>query len=322
MKRWMFPSLVGVAATAGILVFLFPSLVLDLAGLLPASLPTPPPGFDARREGVERGRVEAVEYASQAAGSTRKMCVYCPPGMSQDRRYPVLYLLHGSLADETSWVNDGRADVILDNLLADWKAVPMIVVMPDGNLPSAAGADLFEADLLGDVIPSVEARFPARADRDHRALAGVSSGAHQVLALGLAHPETFASLGAFLGGLQNSEQFEKEHQDSLKTLESNRQLKLLWLANSRNDLTYEYCQDALRPFDRYGIRYTYREAKGPHTWETARSALFAFVQLLFRDADQSRPDRRAYLAPRNSSGANTQRWFFQLGHVCPPLPSR
>jgi enterochelin esterase-like enzyme len=285
MKRLIFLLAAGVVALAAILILIFPSLVLDLADLMPASLPTPPKGFDARREGVDRGKVETVEYHSKAAGCTRKMCVYTPPRFAKDKRYPVLYLLHGSLADETSWVKDGRADVILDNLYADKRAVPMIVVMPNSNLPSAAGADLFGADMLGDLIPCVEHRFPVQADRQHRALAGVSAGADQALALGLAHPETFAYLGSFIGGLYNCQRFEEQHQQALRALRAQNRLELLWLANGRKDLTYEDCQDTLRLFDKYAIRYVYKEGKGLHDWETARNDLFVFAPLIFRDRD-------------------------------------
>ena len=134
MKRLIFYIAAGVAALALILILLFPSLVVGLLDLMPASLPTPPKGFDVRREGIERGKVETVEYDSKAAGCKREMRVYTPPGFSQDRKYPVLYLLHGSLSDETGWVQVGAADTILDNLYADRKPVPMIVVMPNGNL--------------------------------------------------------------------------------------------------------------------------------------------------------------------------------------------
>ena len=126
MKRLIFLSAVGVVALAVILILIFPSGVLDLIDLMPASLPTPPQGFDVRREGIEGGKVETVEYDSKAAGCMRKMRVYTPPRSSKEQQYPLLYLLHGSLADENSWVNDGRVDAIFDNLYADKKAVPMI----------------------------------------------------------------------------------------------------------------------------------------------------------------------------------------------------
>jgi enterochelin esterase-like enzyme len=276
MKRLIFLSAVGVVALAALLILIF---------LMPASLPTPPQGFDVRREGIEGGQVETVEYDSKAAGCARKMRVYTPPGSSKEQQYPALYLLHGSLADETSWVKDGRADAIFDNLYADKKAVPMIVVMPNGNLFSTAEADSFGADMLGDVIPYVESHFPVRVGREYRALAGVSRGAHQALELGLAHPETFAYLGVFIGGLQNCEQFEKEHQDVLKDLGAKMKPRLLWVANGKNDMSYGDCQDTLKLLNKYNIHYIYMEGKGLHNWETARNDLFVFAPLLFRDMD-------------------------------------
>jgi enterochelin esterase-like enzyme len=157
----------------------------------------------------------------------------------------------------------------------------MIVVMPNGNLP----ADSFAVDMLGDAIPYVESHFPVEAGREYRALAGVSAGAHQALELGLAHPETFACLGAFIGGLQNCEQFEKKHQDALRDLGAKMKPRLLWVANGKNDMTYEDCQETLRLFDKYSIPYVYREGKGRHNWETARNDLFLFAPLLYRDRD-------------------------------------
>jgi len=113
MKRSILLFVAGVVALTEILILIFPSLVSDLVDLVPGSLPTPPQGFDERREGIERGKVETLEYESKAARGTRKMQVYLPPRFSKDNKYPVLYLLHGSVADETSWVKDGRADAIL-----------------------------------------------------------------------------------------------------------------------------------------------------------------------------------------------------------------
>jgi enterochelin esterase-like enzyme len=245
MKRLIFLFVSGVAALALILIILFPSLVPDLPDLMQASLPPPPKGFDARREGIERGTVETVEYDSKTAGCKRKMCVYTPPGFSKDQKYPVLYLLHGSLANESTWVKDGAADTILDNLYADAKAVPMIVVMPNGNLLNGVDktwdgtpeSDAFGSDLLNDVIPYVEQHFPVKADRDHRALAGVSSGTVPTLYFGLTRPDTFSYIGVFIGGLglgwDDCEQFEKKHRDVLRDLGAEKSLKLLWIANGK-----------------------------------------------------------------------------------------
>ncbi len=182
MKRLIFLFAAGVVALALILILMFPllpSLVVDLLRM-PAALPTPPNGFDVRREGIDRGKVETVEYNSKVAWGKRKMCVYTPPGFSKDQKYPVLYLLHGAASDETGWVKDGAADTILDNLYEDKKPVPMIVVMPNGNLPT----DALGTDLLDDVIPYVEKHFPVKADREHRALAGVSGALYRRLTSG------------------------------------------------------------------------------------------------------------------------------------------
>src|SRR6516225_8354054 len=158
------------------------SVLLPLAARTWADSPTPlapaPKGFDARRDGVERGNVELVEYDSKTVGARRKAVIYTPPGYSKDTRYPVLYLLHGIGDIETGWWKKGSADVILDNLLADKKIVPMIVVMPNGRaakditvstpwdkqFPAFAA---FENDLLKDVIPYVEAHYSVKADREH-----------------------------------------------------------------------------------------------------------------------------------------------------------
>ncbi len=174
-------------------------------------LPAAPKGFDARRDGVARGKVETVEYDSKTVGTRRKLLVYTPPGYAKDGRYPVLYLLHGIGEDERDWVRKGRADVILDNLYVDGKLVPMIVVMVNGRaakqdrpggsyikqFPAFAA---FERDLLRDIIPYIESHYPVKADREHRALAGFSMGGGQSLNFGLAHLDTFASIAAFSAG--------------------------------------------------------------------------------------------------------------------------
>ncbi len=149
-----------------------------------------------------------ISYESKSVGTTRKMQVYTPPGYSKEKKYPVLYLLHGIGGDETEWQRFCKPNVLLDNLLADGKVTPMIVVMPNGraqqddrprgNIYAAAPAfAAFEQDLLNDVIPTIEARYAVQADREHRALAGLSMGGGQSLNFGLAHLETFAWVGGF-----------------------------------------------------------------------------------------------------------------------------
>ena len=157
---------------------------------------------------MPHGKLEMVSYDSKSVGTTRKMQVYTPPGYSAEKKYPVLYLLHGIGGDETEWQRFARPDLVLDNLSADGKAVPMIVVMPngraqkndrpEGNIYAAAPAfAAFEQDLLEDVIPAIESTYSVQADREHRALAGLSMGGGQSLNFGLAHLDTFAWVGGF-----------------------------------------------------------------------------------------------------------------------------
>src|SRR5215218_6832340 len=156
----------------------------------------PPAGFDSRRDGIDRGKLETVEYDSTTVGVKRKARVYTPPGYAKDKKYPVLYLLHGIGGDENEWARGGAPDVILDNLYADRKAVPMIVVMPNGRaakdltgrdpIPKQSPAfAAFEKDLLTDLIPFIEKNYSVTADRESRALAGLSMGGGQSLNFGL-----------------------------------------------------------------------------------------------------------------------------------------
>ena len=157
---------------------------------------------------MPHGQLEMISYESKSVGTTRKMQVYTPPGYSQEKKYPVLYLLHGIGGDETEWQRFAKPNVLLDNLLAEGKVTPMIVVMPngraqkndraEGNVFAAAPAfAAFEQDLLKDVIPTIESRYSVQADREHRALAGLSMGGGQSLNFGLAHLDTFAWVGGF-----------------------------------------------------------------------------------------------------------------------------
>jgi enterochelin esterase-like enzyme len=168
----------------------------------------PPADWDARREGIPHGKLEMIEYDSKIVGARRKMNVYTPPGYSSAKKYPVLYLLHGIGGDETEWARYAKPDVLLDNLIADGKAVPMIIVMPNGRAQKddrpvgdifkhAPAFSVFERDLLDDVIPTIESRYSTYADREHRALAGLSMGGGQALNFGLGHLDKFAWVGGF-----------------------------------------------------------------------------------------------------------------------------
>src|SRR4051812_48803120 len=171
-----------------------------------SKFPDPPKDFDKKRDGIDHGRLETVEYDSATVGIKRKARVYTPPGYSKDKKYPVLYLLHGIGGNEYEWTRGGRADVIMDNLYADKKAVPMIVVLPNGRatkdfkknpFQDQGAFAAFEKDLLEDLIPFVEKNYSVKADRESRAIAGLSMGGGQSLNFGLNNLDTFAWVGGF-----------------------------------------------------------------------------------------------------------------------------
>jgi enterochelin esterase-like enzyme len=172
--------------------------------------PDAPEGFNTRRAGIPAGRLVPFEYDSAVTGTRRKANVYLPPGYADDRKYPVLYLLHGIGGDETEWIRFATPDALFDNLIADMKAVPMIVVIPNGRAlvddratgnnfapERVEGFARFERDLLDHLIPDIEQKYAAFTDREHRALAGLSMGGGQTLNFGLGNLDRFAWIGAF-----------------------------------------------------------------------------------------------------------------------------
>jgi enterochelin esterase-like enzyme len=249
----------------------------------------PPAGFDKRREDVPRGKLEMISYESKSVGATRKMQVYTPPGYAKDKKYPVLYLLHGIGGDETEWQRFANPNILLDNLIADKKVTPMIVVMPNGRAQkndraqgdvfrSAGAFAAFEKDLLNDVIPAIESRYSVQADREHRALAGLSMGGGQTLNFGLAHLDTFAWLGAF-SAAPNTRPAKELVPDPAAIKDK---LKLLWVSCGKKDGLMRVSQ---------GVHVYLRDNKVPHVWHVDgnghdathwRNNLYHFAQRLFR----------------------------------------
>jgi len=254
-----------------------------------------------------------IEYDSKTVGTTRKMNVYTPPGYSSDRKYQVLYLLHGIGGDETEWQRYAKPDLLLDNLIGDKKAVPMIVVMPNGrarkddraqgNIFDAAPAfATFERDLLDDVIPAIESRYSVQADREHRALAGLSMGGGQSLNFGLTHLDTFAWIGAF-SSAPNTKQPEELVSNPATARE---QLKLLWLSCGNKDGLIRVSQRTERYLKEKDIPHVWNVDSQGHDPTHWRNNLYHFAQLVFNDeaskAALSRPtgDSNEKPAPANS----------------------
>ena len=258
--------------------------------------PAPPDGFDKHRDGVERGKVETVEYDSTTVGIKRKARVYTPPGYTTDEKYPVLYLLHGIGGDENEW---GRAapDAILDNLIAGQKVVPMIVVMPNGRaakdvtardpIPrqSPAFAE-FEKDLLTDLIPFIEKTYSVKSDRQSRALAGLSMGGGQALNFGLNNLDTFAWVGGFSSApnTKPSAELIKDHAEAAK------KLRLLYVACGDQDGLSRISQRVRDMLVEKQVPHIYRVIPGGrHDFKVWKSDLYHFAQLIFRDEDQTKP---------------------------------
>jgi enterochelin esterase-like enzyme len=242
-------------------------------------LPPAPKGFDVKRDNIERGKLETVEYDSKTVGAKRKMVVYTPPGYSKDTKYPVFYLLHGAGDDETGWQQKGSAGIILDNLYADKKLVPMIVVMPNGFAKGPKGKnDGFEDDLLKDIVPYIESHYPVLADREHRAIAGLSMGAGQSLTIGLKHLDKFAWIGGFSGGGGKAANLLTDPETARK------QLRLLWVSCGDTDKILKGSEALHNALEEKKIPHIWHIDSGGHTWPVWKNDLYLMSQMLFRDS--------------------------------------
>jgi enterochelin esterase family protein len=228
---------------------------------------------------VAHGTVEVRWYASKATSSTRRMHVYTPPGYARGTtRLPVLYLLHGADGDDSAWTWFGRANQILDNLTAERKVAPMVVVMPfgyayppvQGTAPEKQRAD-FEKDLLEEIIPFVQTNYRVSSDRDHRALIGLSMGGGQALAIGLRHLDLFSRVAGFSAAVnRNAPGGPFTDLDAGKV---NGSLKLLWLGCGDQDSLFKPNQDLSAHFKSKGITHTFHPSTGAHTWSNWRKYL-------------------------------------------------
>ncbi|MCF7974777.1 MAG: hypothetical protein K9N55_13245 [Phycisphaerae bacterium] len=251
----------------------------------------PPAGFRAARDSIVHGQLKMVEYDSKTVGTRRKMQVYTPPGYSAAKKYPVLYLLHGIGGDENEWQNLCKPNNILDNLIADGKAEPMIVVMPngraqvndraEGNVYQTAPAFAnFENDLLKDVIPAIEARYSVTADREHRALAGLSMGGGQSLNFGLGHMDTFAYVGGF-SSAPNTKAPAELVPDPAAT---RAKLKLLYLSCGNQDGLIRISQGVHNYLKAENIPHIWHVDSHGHDADTWSKNLYNFAQQIFKTA--------------------------------------
>src|SRR4030095_11011554 len=244
---------------------------------------------------VPHGDIRIKKYFSTVTNSWRQFYIYTPPGydVNINEKYPVLYILHGGGEDERGWATQGKTDIILDNLIAEKKVKPMLVVMPDGNFGTGGLAGFnenvlrtFENELKNVVIPFIEKNYRTETNGNNRALAGLSLGGLQTLYAGLRNTAMFSYLGVFSSGWFANQPalsdpqyaFMKENATSI-----NNNLKSFWIAMVGNeDSAYNNCKIMLATFDEMGIKYTYSEYPGGHTWPVWRNNLYNFAQVLFK----------------------------------------
>ena len=253
---------------------------------------------------VPHGNVSAVWYDSPRVGQKRRMMVYTPAGYDQGKqRYPVLYLLHGSGGDETAWLHQGQAAQVLDNLIASGQAVPMIVVMPNGNVDeqAAPGADQrglvtptfahkqwmegsFESSFV-DIMEYVDRHYRTDKRQSRRAIAGLSMGGYHSLYISANQPKDFGYVGLFSAAIRPMKGVESPIYDNLEqklAVQFGQDLKLYWMAIGKDDFLYEPNRLYRELLDRGGHRYTYVESTGGHEWRNWRRYLAQFVPLLFK----------------------------------------
>lgn len=253
-------------------------------------VPGPAADYMAENDGPH-GTVSTVYYHSDVLASQQQMLVYTPPGYNHDnRRYPVLYLYPGGGGMDTDWTVNMRANFIMDNLIAQHKAKPMIVVMPEYNLRNCSDFtnDVFPEQLVTDVIPTAEKNFRVLPGARNRALAGLSSGGGCVFNTVFKDPAAIAYFGEFSPNWPGRTDLVQNHPDLLSNPAINRDIKLLWITKGGpDDIVTSQLPAQLALLDQYHINYTYVPgttygAVYGHVWDTWRKALENFAPLLFR----------------------------------------
>ena len=252
---------------------------------------------------VPHGTVARRWYHSPSLDKSRRMTIYTPPGYENSPdSYPVLYLLHGMGGDEEAWIALGRTAQIMDNLIAQGKAVPMIVVMTNGNVsqqaaPGESSQGMYKPQMMlpntmdgtfeqsfPDVIGFIEANYRVNAEKAHRAIAGLSMGGFHSLHISRYHPNTFDYIGLFSAAIlprEGTQSAVYENLDETLKRQMGNGYKLYWIAMGKTDFLYDAGVNFRKRLDDIGMDYVYVETEGGHTWSNWRDYLTAFVPLLF-----------------------------------------
>jgi len=261
---------------------------------------------------VAHGNVSKVWYPSPTLQTTRRMTIYTPAGYDEGGRYPVLYLLHGAGGDEEAWTTLGRAAQILDNLIAEGKAKPMIVVMPNGNAncdaaPGEWDKGMYKPSFMGhqssrpvasteesfkDIVNYVDKHYRTVANKKGRAICGLSMGGGHSFGISKRYPDMFNYVGLFSAAISlNSRGFDglgdrdqrvaPEVEKQLQTL-FQKKPALYWIAIGKTDFLYQQNKQYRQYLDEKGYSYEYMESEGGHIWRNWRIYLTLFAQRLFK----------------------------------------
>jgi enterochelin esterase-like enzyme len=276
-----------------------------------------PPGFDSLHTGIEHGKIDTITYNSTTVGASRKALIYTPPGFSKKKKYPVLYLLHGIGGDEKEWFLNGHPEIILDNLYADGKVEPMIVVLPNGRAmkddravgnifdsAKVAAFANFEKDLLNDLIPFTEKHYNVYTDREHRAIAGLSMGGGQSLNFGLGNLDKFAWVGGF-SSAPNTKTPEELVPDAAKARE---QLKLLWISCGDADGLIGFSSRTHDYLVEHNVPHIFYIEPGVHDFKVWKNSLYMFSQLLFKPVDVSKFNQYSLLGMPASTNVRNAKY--------------
>ena len=272
------------------------ALVISFQANSQSILKHSPDGFDTPRNDIKKGKIDTIIYVSKTVGTKRKALVYTPPSYTKGKKYPVLYLLHGIGGDEKEWLKGGQPQVILDNLSAQNKIQPMIVVMPNGramkddraigNIMAQDKVEAFaafEKDLLNDLIPFIEKKYPVLTDKENRAIAGLSMGGGQSLNFGLGNPDKFT----WVGGFSSAPNLKAPELLVPNPEETKKKLKLLWISCGDNDGLISFSQRTHDYLVANSVPHIFYIEPGVHDFKVWKNDLFMFSQLLFKPVDLS-----------------------------------
>jgi enterochelin esterase-like enzyme len=276
-----------------------------------------PAGFDTPRKEIKKGKIDTIIYYSKTVGTKRRALIYTPPSYTKTRKYPVLYLLHGIGGDEKEWLKGGQPQIILDNLYAENKLQPMIVIMPNGramkddraigNIMASDKVEAFatfEKDLLNDLIPFVEKKYPVLTDRENRAIAGLSMGGGQSLNFGLGNLDRFA----WIGGFSSAPNTKAPELLVPNPDETKKKLKVLWISCGDNDGLISFSQRTHDYLVAKSVPHIFYIEPGIHDFKVWKNDLYMFSQLLFKPVDISSFNKYSVLGTPAATNARSSKY--------------